>query len=216
MSKPLDKHYHDKKLRLVLRDLSAMPADEYARALIRLANVADDSVICEPEFAKLRAELEPVAFYWQDVGSPEAHRHGPYFGWPDDGALLMVKGTAVPVPLYAAQQQNKSSDECKLVPIEPTAGMLDVAVSHALMVSLSGDYNWSAYMRDVWLRMLAAAPSAPKADDSDAANYRWLREQHNNVNSDIGVYDGPNILATADGELDLDAAIAAARKGEGE
>lgn len=61
MSKPLDKHYHDKKLRLVLRDLSAMPSDEYARALIRLANVADDSVICEPEFAKLRAGQEPVA-----------------------------------------------------------------------------------------------------------------------------------------------------------
>lgn len=50
---------------------------------------------------------------------------------------------------------------CKVVPVEPTAGMLDVAVSHALMVSLSGDYNWSAYMRDVWLRMVAAAPSAP-------------------------------------------------------
>lgn len=47
----------------------------------------------------------------------------------------------------------------RLVPVEPTAEMLDVAVSHALMVSLGGDYNWSAYMRDVWGRMLAAAPS---------------------------------------------------------
>lgn len=64
MNKPLDKHYHDKKLRLVLRDLSDMPADEYARALIRLANVADDSVICEPEFAKLRAELERRESHW--------------------------------------------------------------------------------------------------------------------------------------------------------
>lgn len=51
----LDQHYHDKKLRLVLRDLSGMPADEYARALIRLANVADESVILEPEFT--RAQL---------------------------------------------------------------------------------------------------------------------------------------------------------------
>ena len=46
----------------------------------------------------------------------------------------------------------------KLVPVEPTAGMLDVAVSHALTVSLSRDYSWSAYMRDVWLRMVEAYP----------------------------------------------------------
>lgn len=48
----------------------------------------------------------------------------------------------------------------KLVPVEPTPAMLDVAVSFALNVSLSGEYNWSSYMRDVWLRMLAATPSA--------------------------------------------------------
>lgn len=48
-----------------------------------------------------------------------------------------------------------------LVPVEPTPEMLDVAVSHALMVSISGEYNWSAYMRDVWKRMLAAAPVQP-------------------------------------------------------
>lgn len=56
-----------------------------------------------------------------------------------------------------------NADECKrfaVVPIEPTPAMLDVAVSHALMVSLSGDYNWSAYMRDVWLRMVSAAAPA--------------------------------------------------------
>ena len=56
-----------------------------------------------------------------------------------------------------------NTDECRrfaLVPVEPTPVMLDVAVSHALMVSLSGDYNWSAYMRDVWLRMVAAAAPA--------------------------------------------------------
>jgi len=50
MSAQLDKHYHEKKLRMVLRDLSCMPADEYARALIRLANVADETVMREPEF----------------------------------------------------------------------------------------------------------------------------------------------------------------------
>ena len=49
-----------------------------------------------------------------------------------------------------------------VVPIEPTPEMLDVAVSFALNVSLSGDYNWSAYMRDIWLRMVAAAPKVQK------------------------------------------------------
>lgn len=50
MENKLDKHYHDKKLRMVLRDLACTPADEYARALLRLAKVADDSVVREPEF----------------------------------------------------------------------------------------------------------------------------------------------------------------------
>lgn len=47
-----------------------------------------------------------------------------------------------------------------LVPKEPTPAMLDVAVSHALMVALSGDYGWTEYMTDVWRRMLSAAPSS--------------------------------------------------------
>ncbi len=44
------------------------------------------------------------------------------------------------------------------VPVEPTASQLDVAVSFALNVKLCNDYNWSAYMRDVYARMIAAAP----------------------------------------------------------
>lgn len=47
-------------------------------------------------------------------------------------------------------------NDSKIVPTEPTAAMLDAAVAFALNVSVSGDYNWSAYMRDVWLKMLAA------------------------------------------------------------
>lgn len=68
-------------------------------------------------------------------------------------------------PLYRAALSAPSHSEqvrdgWQLVPVEPTPEMLDVAVSFALNVSLSGEYNWSSYMRDVWLRMLAAAPSA--------------------------------------------------------
>lgn len=60
----------------------------------------------------------------------------------------------------AAQPAPVVPEGYAVVPVEPTPAMLDVAVSHALMVSLSGDYNWSAYMRDVWLRMVAAAAPA--------------------------------------------------------
>lgn len=47
-----------------------------------------------------------------------------------------------------------------LVPVEPTPEMLDVAVSFALNVTLSHENTWSAYMRNVWLRMTAASQQA--------------------------------------------------------
>lgn len=56
-------------------------------------------------------------------------------------------------------------DGFRLVPVEPTQEMLDRAVAFALNVTLSGDYNWSAYMRDVWRTMLAASP-APAVDNA--------------------------------------------------
>ena len=57
----------------------------------------------------------------------------------------------------ATPQPSAVPDGWKLVPVEPTVGMLDIAVSHALAVSLSRDYDWSAYMRDVWMRMVEAS-----------------------------------------------------------
>lgn len=50
------------------------------------------------------------------------------------------------------------------VPVEPSDSQLDVAVSFALNVRICSDYNWSAYMRDVYARMLAAAPKPEKAE----------------------------------------------------
>ena len=49
------------------------------------------------------------------------------------------------------------SDGFALVPVRPTTAMLDVAISHALMVKLSSEYNWTQYMTDVWARMVGAA-----------------------------------------------------------
>lgn len=49
----------------------------------------------------------------------------------------------------------------RLVPPEPDAKQLDAAVAFALNVSLSAEYSWSAYMRDLYLRFLKFAPAAP-------------------------------------------------------
>ncbi|MEN6584789.1 MAG: hypothetical protein ABFE02_01890 [Sulfuricella sp.] len=49
------------------------------------------------------------------------------------------------------------SDGFAIVPVRPTTAMLDVAVSFALMVKLSSEYNWTQYMTDVWARMVGAA-----------------------------------------------------------
>lgn len=51
------------------------------------------------ELAAIKGQ-QPVAFYWQDIGYPEPHKHGPYFGWPSESALRNVDGVAIPVPLY--------------------------------------------------------------------------------------------------------------------
>lgn len=119
-----------------------------------------------------------------------------------------------------AELERRAPDGWKLVPIEPTAGMLDVAVSHALMVSLSGDYNWSAYMRDVWLRMVGSAPSAPKADDPvkqmllEALNGMLLHIREPESESE---FQWPEHFKKQKAAFAAArAAIVAARKGEGE
>lgn len=51
-------YFHD-KLGQVLRDLGSYKADELARALCRLAKVADENVLKEPEFAQHPAMAVP-------------------------------------------------------------------------------------------------------------------------------------------------------------
>lgn len=66
------------------------------------------------------------------------------------------------LPSTPPQQQQAAPvvvpDGLVLVPVEPNDDMLDRAVSFALNVQISGDYTWTAYMRDLWARMLSAAP----------------------------------------------------------
>lgn len=67
-----------------------------------------------------------------------------------------------------ASRERRIARDFVLVPIEPTAAMLDRAVAFALNVTLSGDYNWSAYMRDVYRTMLAGAPSMSRSKINEA------------------------------------------------
>jgi hypothetical protein len=62
----------------------------------------------------------------------------------------------------AALQSQSNTDGWVMVPTMPTDTQLDRAVSFALNVQISGSYNWTMYMRDVYLRMLSAAPKAPQ------------------------------------------------------
>lgn len=89
----------------------------------------------------------------------------------------------------------------KLVPVWPTVAQLDTAVAFALNVKLSEGYMWSDYMRDVYQRMLAAAPSpdvqpAPTFTENEmekmtrkealAVVGRYAPCPHDNANTDIG------------------------------
>jgi hypothetical protein len=46
----------------------------------------------------------------------------------------------------------------KLVPVEPADAMIDRAVAFALNVKLHAGYDWSAYMADLYGRIISAAP----------------------------------------------------------
>ena len=180
-----------------------------------------DFAALEAELAKLRAgqecqTLNQRAFIGtllnsfpllNDDGLDETEHHCEWHIQQERKRLHTIVDAARLSLSIATPQPSAVPSGWKLVPVEPTPEMAKVS---------TWDMNSFYSASKVWADMLAAAPSAPATVQGDADNYRWLREHHNDVNSDIGVYDGVNILATRDGELDLDAAIAAARKGEGE
>ena len=58
------------------------------------------------------------------------------------------------ITAYLAQREKEGFVE---VPVEPERIVIDRAVAFALNVLLTGDYNWSAYMTDLYRRMIHAA-----------------------------------------------------------
>lgn len=71
----------------------------------------------------------------------------------DDGAFPVYARVAPP----AAAASPVVPEGYALVPIVASAAVLDRAVSFALNVSLSSEYTWSDYMRDLWAQMLSGA-----------------------------------------------------------
>ncbi len=60
----VDGHYFGKNLARLMRDFDSQTHDELARALIRLANLADGSVIRESEFAPAEAQSDSFPILW--------------------------------------------------------------------------------------------------------------------------------------------------------
>lgn len=73
-------------------------------------------------------------------------RHADLIDW-EDGINALADGEH---KLYSVNHAQAVPDGWVLVPVEPTAKQLDAAVAFALNVSLSSNYKWSAYMRDLW------------------------------------------------------------------
>ncbi|MBE0470401.1 MAG: hypothetical protein IBX55_12960 [Methyloprofundus sp.] len=69
----VEQSYFEENLSLIQRDLSNYKPDELARALIRLACVADSSVISEDEFSGLSGNSKRIKFDANDKST-----------WPSD------------------------------------------------------------------------------------------------------------------------------------
>lgn len=96
--------------------------------------------------------------------SLRAHWAGPENGFASDGVNSRFKDFRA--GWQAARASLPAPTGWQMVPVEPAEEMLDRAGAFALMVKLSADYGWTAYMRDLWARFLSAAPSQ---DEGSAA-----------------------------------------------
>ena len=112
--------------------------------LLEIAKLRAERAVLEAECERLRAELTAAKGQERVVGF--------------DYSIKTYSANTTTTRSSTTVREVTVPEGWRLVPVEPTVEMLDVAISHALAVSLSRDYNWSAYMRDVWLRMVEVAP----------------------------------------------------------
>ena len=75
----------------------------------------------------------------------------------------------------AIEAECRVPDGYVLVPMEPKDAQLDTAVAFALNVFLHEGYNWSDYMRDLYQRMLSAAPE-PVQQEAKPVAYRHMMD----------------------------------------
>ena len=114
------------------------------------------------DLSQLRDALEAV---WPIVAKPVAQAEAVYQRhlavpgyWEDITREQRAKAQRGDTRVLYIAQPRAVPDGWVLVPRELTDRMLDRAVAFALNVEVGGGYGWSDYMRDVWARMLAAAP----------------------------------------------------------
>ena len=162
-----------------------------------LASYHEEKVAAlEAELAKLRAGQEPVAWVSWTNEDPE---------WKLKMLAEPVHPPVVPLKLYTAPQPSAVPDGCMIVPIQPTEEMRkraqDYLAAEGMIVS-----DWLVHT--VYTEMLAAAPSAPKANDPVK---QMLLEALENTATWIEQLPVPTVEAA--GQLvKIDKAIAAARE----
>jgi hypothetical protein len=54
----------------------------------------------------------------------------------------------------------EASGRWKIVPVEPTGESVPRMIEHGMKASLGGDYNWAAYMADLYRIGISASPKA--------------------------------------------------------
>ena len=141
-------------------------ADEWSDGMTFLAGSQGWRVVCRLLADEVRRQRESLGAW---IFNAEAQRDMLDSARSDLDVIRHALG--VPVEphqslmerMVEAAERGRVPEGWKLVPVESTDAMLDVAVSFALCVQISGEYGWSRYMADVWRRMYSAAPSAPAA-----------------------------------------------------
>jgi len=103
-------------------------------------------------------------------------------------------------PLYAAPQPVSDGEITKLL---SCVRYLTGIAERGMKRSIRDDESVESFV----LKYVQSLEAKPSDDAKEAARYRWLREKHNDVYSDIGVYDGADILCGEIINLDLDYAI---------
>lgn len=163
----------------------ALDQANYLQAAMAEIDSAEHALPPLPEYfpliTNIRSDEEARAKLYAEDYARSALQAAPVqaqepYGWDCAGALIktamtrdsFIRDGVTPVPLYTGPAQPVAvPDGWKLVPIEPTEVMvLASGASHT-------DGRMACVHRDVWKRMLEAAPAAPAAQTEARKPIMW-------------------------------------------